>query len=99
MTANYLICSIAKNALYSFVPANYVSVQIEHEDREISYSFDQQAEALLALAHFSLYALALLDIAKDQNHSCYLSLFISDRRSAVVNLYLSSVLRYQDRVI
>lgn len=57
--ADYLLFPVAGDALGPRVPADNMTLRVEHEDGIVFYTFDQQAEALFAPAQALLMGLSL----------------------------------------
>jgi hypothetical protein len=64
MLADDLVARVALDLLRAAVPADHHAARVEHEDGIVDHAFDEQAEALLALAHGFLREAPLGDVAR-----------------------------------
>ncbi|HEY2819254.1 MAG TPA: hypothetical protein VGK44_19200 [Casimicrobiaceae bacterium] len=58
MLTDYFVRLVALDELRSGIPGQNISLRVEHEDRVVSYAFDQQAKRRLARVERSFLFLA-----------------------------------------
>src|SRR5215218_11131190 len=79
MASENLLLTVALDAVFPFVPADHLTIRIEHEDRVVFHALHQETKPFLILPQRLLSPLAPGNIPDDSEHKAPASIRVVDQ--------------------